>query len=200
MKTYSKIKLPRVSPSPAATFVVALLALVAALSMPAQAAMERLAKGSVGTAQLKDGAVTTPKLRYGAVTSAKIRNGSVTVADLSVQARPRLPRSISAKHDSWTTLNSDGVQMARLDLPAGRWLVLAKGLAQGPDDVNAICDLDRGSLALDTTIAGSEAGWAGDSLSLLAPMVAGGERVTVSCWGNKEAAVGLFVLSAVEVR
>lgn len=195
MKTYSKIKLPRVSPSPAATFVVALLALVAALSMPAQAAMERLAKGSVGTAQLKDGAVTTPKLRYGAVTSAKIRNGGVTVADLSVQARPKLPRSVSARNNSWTPLNWDGVQLARLELPAGRWLVVAKGSSSGPDGVNANCRLRRGSVTTDTAYASNTATW-----SMLAPMLAGGTAVSVSCWGPEQSSVGVIVLSAVEVR
>lgn len=199
MKTNWKTKAPTIGPSPLAALVVALLALVVALSMPAQAAIERLARGSVGTEHLKDGAVTTPKIRNGAVTGPKIRDGSVTLGDLSAPARPKLPRSISDTDRLWKALNSEpGVEIARLDVPAGRWLVTAKAVAATPASMS--CYLKRGSVTTDTTFAGSAASWSYDNISLIAPMVAGGATVTVGCAGSPQASVGEIVLSAVEVR
>jgi hypothetical protein len=65
-------------PSPA--MVVALLALMVALSDTGYAAfIVGVPDHSVGTAQLKDGAVTTIKIRRGAVTARKINTAGLTV-------------------------------------------------------------------------------------------------------------------------
>lgn len=65
-------------PSPA--MVVACLALLVALGGTSVAAVNQLARNSVGPAQLQFGAVTSPKLRNLAVTNPKIRNNAVTSA------------------------------------------------------------------------------------------------------------------------
>lgn len=57
--------------------VVACLALLVALGGTSVAAVNQLARNSVGTPQLRNGAVTNPKIRNGAVTSPKIRNNSI---------------------------------------------------------------------------------------------------------------------------
>lgn len=70
-----------------------------------------LARGSVGTAQLREGAVTTPKIREGAVTGAKVRDGSIRRADLAdtVAAAPvtHVRRSLA--------LNESGVVLAAVN-------------------------------------------------------------------------------------
>lgn len=145
LKTYR----PRLSPA----MVIALAALVVAMSVPAQAAMERIAKGTVGTAQLKTGAVTTPKLRYGAVTSPKIRNGTVSLGDLSAAARPKLPLwrgsdnggSVDIPAGQWTTVLT-------LSLPAGQWLVSAKGVIDTYESM-VTCDLVAAGQTWDRTFA-----------------------------------------------
>lgn len=73
-------KLPIRRPSPA--MVVACLALLVSLGGTGVAAVNQLARNSVGTPQLQNGAVTTPKIRNGAVTSEKLRNGSITTFDV----------------------------------------------------------------------------------------------------------------------
>lgn len=61
---------------PSAALLVALLALVVAMSTPAYAAV-KLAKNSVGSAQIKKGAVKTSDLAKRAVTSDRIKTGAV---------------------------------------------------------------------------------------------------------------------------
>jgi hypothetical protein len=84
-----------VRPSPAgrASLALSLLALVIALSGTAYAA--GLAKGSVGTPQLKNGAVTTPKLHANAVTGAKVRDGSLALRDLGGKVTDRVTTTSS---------------------------------------------------------------------------------------------------------
>lgn len=74
---------PRVTPS----FVVASAALLLALGSTSYAA--GLARGSVGTPQLKNGAVTTAKVRDGAVTGAKVKDRSIGRSDLVPGVVPR---------------------------------------------------------------------------------------------------------------
>lgn len=200
-KTYR----PRLSPA----MVVALLALIVALSTPAQAAMERLARGSVGTAQLKDGAVTTPKIRNGAVTNGKIRAGAVTnprirngavtnakiensavtgvkvrdgsvgLGDLSAAARPRLPEYRGAEFGNWVVL------------PQSEWTTVARlDLPPGQWAVfgkgilstsSATCDLMSGGQVRDRIEAGAYAG----ETEVTVPMNVG-QRVVLSTAGSVE--------------
>lgn len=78
-------------PSPA--MIVALIALFAALSGSAYAA---LGKNTVGSKQLKAKAVTTGKLANNAVNSAKVAKGSLTGEDINVGALGTVPNATSA--------------------------------------------------------------------------------------------------------
>jgi hypothetical protein len=78
-------------PSPA--MVVAVVALIAALSGTAYAA---LGKNSVGSRQLKAKAVTAGKIANNAVTSAKVAKGSLTGVDINVNALGTVPTAASA--------------------------------------------------------------------------------------------------------
>lgn len=78
-------------PSPA--MVVAVIALVAALSGTAFAA---LGKNSVGPRQLKKAAVTTGKIANNAVNGAKVANGSLTGADINLKALGKVPAAEAA--------------------------------------------------------------------------------------------------------
>jgi hypothetical protein len=78
-------------PSPA--MIVAIIALIAALSGTADAA---LGKNSVGSRQLKAQAVTTGKIANNAVNSAKVAKGSLTGADINVGALGTVPNAASA--------------------------------------------------------------------------------------------------------
>jgi hypothetical protein len=78
-------------PSPA--MVVAVVALVAALSGSAYAA---LGKNSVGTRQLKAKAVTAGKIANNAVTSAKVAQNSLTGSDINLSALGTVPSATTA--------------------------------------------------------------------------------------------------------
>jgi hypothetical protein len=78
-------------PSPA--LVIAVIALIAALSGTAYAA---LGKNSVGTRQLKAKAVTAGKIANNAVTSAKVAKGSLTGADINLSALGTVPSATNA--------------------------------------------------------------------------------------------------------
>jgi hypothetical protein len=78
-------------PSPA--MVVAVVALIAALSGTAYAA---LGKNSVGSRQLKAKAVTSGKIANNAVTAAKVAKKSLTGADINVDALGTVPSATSA--------------------------------------------------------------------------------------------------------
>lgn len=85
------MKIPIGRPSPA--MVVAVVALVAALSGTAYAA---LGKNSVGTRQLKSKSVTAGKIANNAVTGAKVAQGSLTGADINLSALGTVPSATSA--------------------------------------------------------------------------------------------------------
>ncbi len=84
-----KIRVSR--PSPA--MVVAVVALVAALSGTAYAA---LGKNSVGSRQLKAKSVTAGKIANNAVTSAKVAANSLTGKDINVGALGTVPSASNA--------------------------------------------------------------------------------------------------------
>jgi hypothetical protein len=79
-------------PSPA--MVVAIIALICALSGSAWAA---IGKNSVGSRQLKASAVTTGKLANNAVTGPKVADGSLTGADINLAALGTVPSAASAE-------------------------------------------------------------------------------------------------------
>ncbi len=78
-------------PSPA--MVVAILALVLALTGTAWAA---LGKNSVGSRQIKSGAVTTGKIANNAVTGAKVAKETLTGADIKLSQLGTVPSAVSA--------------------------------------------------------------------------------------------------------
>lgn len=204
-KTYR----PRLSPA----MVIALLALVVALSAPAQAAMERLAAGTVGTAQLKNGAVTTPKIRdgavttpkirtgavtnpkigngavtngkigSGAVTSSKIRDGSVGLGDLSSAATPRPPVFHGVESLGYGLPRSEWRTVLALNLPAGAWMVFGTGNVDGHGS-SVRCDLRQAGRTLDRI---DTAVFADDVPALWSflPMTLG-QRVVLSSAGSVE--------------
>jgi hypothetical protein len=71
--------------------VVACLALLVALGGTSVAAVNQLARNSVGPAQLRTGAVTNPKLRNNAVNSAKVANRSLLRSDFAPGQLPAGP-------------------------------------------------------------------------------------------------------------
>lgn len=94
-------------PSPA--MVVALVALVCALTGTAWAA---LGKNSVGTKQLKTGAVTSAKIKKGAVTAAKVRKHSLTGQNINLSKLGTVPSATDAvnatKADTATSAGTAG--------------------------------------------------------------------------------------------
>jgi hypothetical protein len=78
-------------PSPA--LVVAVVALVCALTGTAYAA---LGKNSVGTKQLKNGAVATAKIKKEAVTAKKVKKNSLTGADIDLAKLGTVPTATTA--------------------------------------------------------------------------------------------------------
>src|ERR1700748_1185510 len=78
-------------PSPA--MIVALIALFAALTGSAYAA---LGKNTVGSKQLKSKAVTTGKIANNAVTGAKVAKGSLTGENINLSALGTVPSATNA--------------------------------------------------------------------------------------------------------
>jgi hypothetical protein len=107
-----KIKVTR--PSPA--MIVALIALVAALSGTAYAA---LGKNSVGTRQLKAKAVTSGKIANNAVTSAKVAKNSLTGVDINIGALGTVPTADRAGSAG----NADTVGGHAASCPGGTVLI-----------------------------------------------------------------------------
>jgi hypothetical protein len=101
-------------PSPA--MVVAVVALVAALSGSAYAA---LGKNSVGTRQLKAKAVTAGKIANNAVTSAKVAQNSLTGSDINLTALGTVPSATNAANAG----NANTVGGHAASCPAGTTLI-----------------------------------------------------------------------------
>jgi hypothetical protein len=80
-------------PSPA--LIISIIALIAALSGTAYAA---LGKNSVGSRQLKSKSVTTGKIANNAVTSAKVAKETLTGDDIRVSGLPSVPNANEATH------------------------------------------------------------------------------------------------------
>lgn len=78
-------------PSPA--LIIAIVALICALTGTAYAA---LGKNSVGSRQLKKKSVTTGKIANNAVNAAKVANGSLTGSDINLKALGTVPAATTA--------------------------------------------------------------------------------------------------------
>ena len=101
-------------PSPA--MIVAIIALFAALSGSAYAA---LGKNSVGSRQLKQKAVTTGKIANNAITSVKVAKGSLTGEDININALGTVPNATSAASAG----NSNTVNGHFASCPSGTTLI-----------------------------------------------------------------------------
>lgn len=71
--------------------VVACIALLVALGGTSVAAVNQLARNSVGTPQLRNNAVTNPKISNNAITSAKVANRSLLRVDFAPGQLPAGP-------------------------------------------------------------------------------------------------------------
>lgn len=80
-------------PSPA--LIISIIALIAALTGTAYAA---LGKNSVGSRQLKSKSVTTGKIANNAVTSAKVAKETLTGDDIRISGLPPVPNANEATH------------------------------------------------------------------------------------------------------
>ncbi|WP_139977640.1 hypothetical protein [Nocardioides litoris] len=109
----------RPSPLALAALAVSVLSLLVAVGASSYAA--GLARGSVGTVQLrtgavsaakiKAGAVTGPKIRSGAVTGAAVRDGSIGRADLGAGVLPPRPTYVRRT----MTVGDPGVRLAAVN-------------------------------------------------------------------------------------
>lgn len=121
-------------PSPA--MIVALIALFAALSGSAYAA---LGKNTVGSKQLKAKAVTTGKLANNAVNSAKVAKGSLTGEDINVGALGTVPNATSAASAG----NSNTVNGHAASCPGGTTLI--RGVCFDSSPNGAVANLKAAS-------------------------------------------------------
>lgn len=101
-------------PSPA--MVVAIIALIAALTGSAYAA---LGKNTVGSRQLKRKAVSTGKIANNAVNGQKVANGSLSGADINLDALGTVPAAVDASHAA----NADAISGHPASCPGGTTLI-----------------------------------------------------------------------------
>jgi hypothetical protein len=108
-------------PSPA--LVVAIVALIVALTGSAYAAI-KLPKNSVGSRQLKSKAVTTGKIAKNAITGIKVRKGTLTGEDINLSQLGTVPTAASADHagSASALVDSEG-KLHSAGCPAGTTLI-----------------------------------------------------------------------------
>ena len=133
-------------PSPA--LIVAIIALIAALTGTAYAALgknsvgsKQLKKNAVTTAKIKNGAVTTAKLKNNAVTTAKIKNGAVTGAKVQTSSLGTVPNATNAAN-AVTAANLAGQQSFFVRLNLGGSQVIA---TNGSVSLIAACEQTGGN-------------------------------------------------------
>jgi hypothetical protein len=137
-------------PSPA--MVVAILALILALTGSAFAA---LAKNSVGTRQLKSKSVTTGKIAKNAVNSSKVADHSLTGQDINVGALGTVPHATSADAAS----NASAVNGHGASCPAGSTLLRGICFDSSPGPL-------IGSVSAAADACASKGGWLPTPLEL----------------------------------
>jgi hypothetical protein len=104
-------------PSPA--MIVAVIALIAALTGSAVAAKQKLDKNSVGSRQIKRKAVTTGKIANNAVNGQKVANSSLTGEDINLSKLGTVPAATEAAHAG----NADTVTGHPASCPSGTTLI-----------------------------------------------------------------------------
>jgi hypothetical protein len=161
--------------------VVACLALLVALTGTSVAAVSQFVpRNSVGTAQLKNNAVARTKLRNNAINSAKVANRSLLAVDFAQGQIPAGPpgaqgpagpagaqgpigpsNAVFAQSGNNVLAWTGAVQVVQtLALPAGRWVVLSKALANSNDAANPSvdCTLVAGATVIDDGFDGARVG------------------------------------------
>lgn len=109
-------------PSPA--LIVAIIALIAALTGTAWAA---LGKNSVGSKQLKKNAVTSAKIKNNAITTAKVKNGAITGAKVQAGSLGTVPNATNAANavNATNAANLSGQKNIAVRLNTGQQQVIA---------------------------------------------------------------------------
>lgn len=171
---------------PSAALVIAVLALLVAMTPPAVGAAQRLAARSVGTRELKDHAVTAAKLHANAVRGGNVVDGSLTRSDLAASARPRMPRSVYGSLGYIYLGNPAGQTLVSVVLPAGTWAVTAKGWAVTWDAGSATCELNDGTPLDHATVAPRPSARQGEGTVVLVARVTYTvpHTVVLSCLGQ----------------
>lgn len=146
-------------PRPTYANVTSTFALVLALSTGGA-----YAAGKIGSDGIRDNAIKSRHIAAGQVESGDIGNGAVTRSKLAAAARPSPPKAlVAANPGSSGPLPSGWTDISSLQLPAGHWMVVAKGI-MGVNDTQITCDLHTGDYIHDRAIhslfvVGSDNAW-----------------------------------------
>jgi hypothetical protein len=129
-------------PSPA--LVVAIVALIAALTGTAWAALgknsvgsKQLKKNSITTAKVKNEAITTAKVKNETITAAKVQKGTLTGAQINLSTLGKVPNAVSAD----TASNLVGQQNFFVRLNGGQSQTIA---TNGAVSLVASCEANVG--------------------------------------------------------
>jgi hypothetical protein len=139
-------KLTRISPASC----VAMVALFVALGGVSYAAV-----GQIGTKDIKNGAVTKVKIKKDAVTGAKVKESSLGIVPNAAKLDGKAPSAFESKGFASPSTNlanlpsSTNTTVATQSLPAGTYLVLARGGLNNNGGSNAAageeCSLSAGN-------------------------------------------------------
>jgi hypothetical protein len=103
--------------------IVAVIALIAALSGTAMAAKQQLKKNSVGSKQLRSKAVTTGKIAPNAVNGSKVANESLTAEDIRVSSLVNVPSAVTATNANNANTVGAGPEKHGAECPGGTTLI-----------------------------------------------------------------------------
>jgi hypothetical protein len=175
---------------PSAALVVAIVALVAALTgsaiaLPGKNTVDKndIQKNAVKTKTIKAGAVTEPKLADGAVSSAKIADAAVTtakIADAAVSSAKLANASVSSAKIADAAVDSAKVENDSLtgaDLAPGVISVVAYGRVNNPDPGSP--SLGAGGVGF-TGVSGGNADQGRTTVSVSAGVLPNGGLATCS--------------------
>jgi hypothetical protein len=169
-------------PSPA--MVVAVIALIAALSGGAYAASKfngkNLKNGTVSSKKLKSNAVTTKKIKDLNVTTAKLADGAVTVGKIELTARTQ--GFVNRNPDQTALTANADTTVATLNLPAGGSYVVNASTSIGGNGggVNVTeCDLRENGNIVSSGFTQTNAAQFQGSVALTGTSTGG--AVTLTC-------------------
>ncbi|MGI8411579.1 MAG: hypothetical protein ACR2QA_03605 [Solirubrobacteraceae bacterium] len=178
---------------PSTASVIALIALVVALSGTAYAASR------IGTKQLRNGAVTSDKIKDGAVTTSKLADRAVTIGKLDLSARSQ--GFASNQRDQLALPGGTDTTVARLSLPVdGNYIVTAETVL-GSNGAGGLVNCDL--LENNNPIAsgnGSLTAMAAFSQTITLTAASSGGSIALSCNPDKGAQAKARVITAVRVR